>query len=59
MKQTSRVCVNCGHGSLVRSNFKLLPNGKAFCIIKCSEAFEKHIYNENANARIKGDKVDD
>lgn len=48
-------CVNCGYGSLVRSNFKLTSNGKAYCIVKCSEVYEQIKWNHGA--RQKGDKV--
>lgn len=58
MKRTSYVCVNCGHGSLVRTNFKLTSQGVAYCTReKCSD-----IYNQiqrNNGARQKGEKVDD
>lgn len=47
-------CVNCGHGSLVKSNFKRLPDGKTYCILKCSEVYESVI--RNSGARQKGDK---
>lgn len=30
-KQTSFTCANCGHGSLVRSNFKFTTDRKAYC----------------------------
>lgn len=50
-------CVNCNHGSLVRSNFRLTPDGKPYCIKneKCVERYNE--VNHNPNARQKGDKV--
>lgn len=33
---TRFVCVKCGHGSMVRSNFKFTPNGNPYC--KAEEA---------------------
>lgn len=54
-------CVNCGHGSLVKSNFKCLPDGKAYCIQndKCVKEYEFQTYERlcgNKGARQKGDK---
>lgn len=51
-------CVNCGHGSLVKSNFKLTPSGKAYCVLKCTDAYNEVISHNNANARQKGEKVE-
>lgn len=56
MKRTSYVCVNCGHGSLVRTNFKLTNDGKAYCIRKCQEVYEASKWNDGA--RQKGEKVE-
>jgi hypothetical protein len=47
-------CVNCGHCSFVKSNFKLTSSGKAFCVKKCLEVYKD--YDRNLNARREGDK---
>ena len=49
-------CVNCGHSSLVRSNFKLTYTKQPYCIKKCSDAYAA--WNPNAGARQKGEKVE-
>lgn len=49
-------CVNCGHSSALKSNFKLTNDGKAYCIKKCIEVYNER--NWNNGARQKG-KLDD
>lgn len=58
MKRTCFTCVNCNHGSLVRSNFKLTSDGKAYCIKneRCVEKYNRITYN--SGARQKGEKVE-
>jgi len=49
-------CVNCGHSSALKSNFKLTNDGKAYCIKKCVELYETSNWNDGA--RQKGGKVE-
>lgn len=52
-------CVNCGHASFLKSNFKCLPDGRAYCIKNedCVIAYNVLMEDHNPNARLKGDKV--
>lgn len=54
-------CINCGNASFLRSNFKCLPNGRAYCIKneKCVINYNFAIESYNNGARRKGDKVND
>lgn len=51
-------CHNCGHVSFVKSNFKCLSNGKAYCVRKCSEIYKTQQSWFNDKAREVGDKVE-
>jgi ssDNA-binding Zn-finger/Zn-ribbon topoisomerase 1 len=47
MRHTHFKCARCGNASLVRSNFRLTPDGKAFCASakrpECEEARKDHL----------------
>jgi predicted RNA-binding Zn-ribbon protein involved in translation (DUF1610 family) len=47
MKQTHFKCAHCGNASLVRSNFRLTPDGKAFCAsakrLECEKARQERL----------------
>lgn len=55
-------CVNCGNGSLVRSNFRLTPDGRPWCRdwMACEERrkkwphssqYDHHVYEYNTMKR--------
>lgn len=39
-------CEKCGNGSLVRSNFRLTKDGRAYCRrFECTKAWESEVFN--------------